>query len=127
MQTQLEIKGITKRAKDTAINTTKVFGVKDNEVKGSSIENEYSIEGDDARKGGNEAGSLVNHLNKLDMTTGGDNVDQTARAKQLAYTIPGIQKYSVDDTYSDADAGISVDANYSKIDTDLNIGQVVIY
>lgn len=127
MQTQLEIKGITKRAKDTMINSTNVFGVKDNEVVGSSINNEYDINGDDAKKGGPEEGSLVNHLRGFDFTVGGDKEDIKAREKQLAYAIPGIQKYTFENSYSDADTGDSVDANYSKIDTSLNVGQVVIY
>ena len=127
MQTQLEIKGITKRAKDTMLNSTNVFGVKDNEVVGSSINNKYDINGDDAKKGGEEKGSLVDHLRGFDLTVGGDKEDTKARDKQLAYAIPNIKKYTVETTYSDADTGESVDANYSKIDTSLNIGQVVIY
>jgi hypothetical protein len=127
MQTQLEIKGITKRAKDSTINSTKTYGVKDNEVKGHNINDQYDINGEDARKGGDEKGSLVDHINKLDMSTGGDKVDQAARNRQLSYAIPGIAHYTFDSAYADADAGQAVDTNYTKIDTSLNIGQVVIY
>lgn len=127
MQTQLEVKGITKRTKDSTINLTKVYGVKDNQVSGFNAENEYDINGKDAKKGGTEEGSLVDHLHGFDLTQGGDNEDQKARNKQTGYTIPGINKYTVSNTYSDADAGDCVDANYGKIDTSLNIGQVVIY
>lgn len=127
MQTQLEIKGITKRAKDTMLNGSNTFGVKDNEVKGNSINDEYDINGADAKKGGSEEGSLVDHLHGFNLTEGGDKEDIKAREKQLAYAIAGIQKYTFDNTYSDADAGDCVDTNYSKIDTELNVGQVVIY
>jgi hypothetical protein len=127
MQSELETKAITKRTKDTTLNGKKVYGVTDNQVKGNNADDEYNINGDDAKKGGNSDGSLVDHLYKLDMSTGGDVEDQKARTKQLGYTIAGINKYTVDSSYSDADIGDCEDVNYGKINTDLNVGQVVIY
>ena len=122
MQTQLEVKGIKKRTTDTLANSTKVFGVSGNQVKGHSQEDgdEYDINGANARKGGKSTGSLVNHLNKsFDLTTGGDAMDITAREKQQGYVIPGQVTYTSDSYYSDIDD--------IKIDTSKNIGQVIIY
>lgn len=127
MQSGLEVKAIKKRVKDTTVNGEKIYGVIGNEVKGNSVNDEYSINGDNARKGGKEEGSLVDHLHGFDMTTGGDVEDQKARTTQLGFAIAGINKYTVNDSYSDADIGDCEDVNYGKIDTDLNIGQVVIY
>lgn len=120
MQSQLEIKGIKKRTTDTVINANKKFGVIGNEVEGHSIGNEYDIEGSDAKKGGDGTGNLVSHLNtNPDFSSGGDIIDQQTREKQLAYTIPGQIRYGKDNIYSDADE--------CKIDTSLNIGQIIIY
>jgi len=128
MQTDLEIKAIKKRTTDSVVNSTKVFGVAGNEVKGNSVDSEYSTatvgEADGgvskSKKGGNSIGSLVNHLNKgFDVTSGGDVIDQKARQRQQGYVIPGQTTYSEKNVYSDADN--------IKVDTSLNIGQVVIY
>jgi hypothetical protein len=127
MQSKLEAKAITKRTKDTAENGARVYGVTDNKVTGNDSDNEYDINGEDAKKGGDSSGSLVDHLHKFDFTTGGDVIDARSRATQLAYAIPDINKYTSTDTYSDADAGDCSDANYGKIDTSLNVGQVIIY
>lgn len=127
MQTNLEIKAITKRTKDSNINEEKIYGVTDNQVKGNSVNDQYDINGENNKKGGDEDGSLVDHLHGFDLTTGGDKSDVKEREKQLGYAINGINKYTIDNSYSSADAGNSEDVNYSKIDTDLNIGQVVIY
>lgn len=122
MQTKLEVKGISKRITDTLTNSTKIYGIKDNEVKGnSSLEgDEYDINGSDAKKGGETQGSLVNHLNQgFDITTGGDSFETKEREKQQNYVIPGLITYSAENFYSDADN--------IKVDTSGNIGQVVIF
>jgi len=122
MQTELEVKAIKKRIVDTTINSSKEYGVKGNTTKGYSSEDgdDYSINGDNAKKGGSEEGSLVNHLNKgFNLENGGDNVDKIERDKQLGYVIPGQKTYSKGNYYSDADD--------IKIDTSKNIGQVIIY
>lgn len=122
MQTNLEIKGISKRVGDTLLNSTKKFGVKGNETKGYSSlpDDEYNINGEDAKKGGESDGTLSNHLNKgFDLSTGGDSVDKKSREIQQAYVIPGQITYSKENYYSDADD--------NKIDTSGNIGQIIIY
>lgn len=122
MQTELEVKAIKKRTTDTVLNGTKVFGVDGNKVTGNNTSNEYDINGADARKGGESTGSLVDHLNsKFDLSTGGDAEDIKARERQQSYVIPGLQTYSAENIYSDADN--------IKIDTSINVslGQVVIY
>lgn len=122
MQTNLETKAIKKRTTDTLLNSTKVFGVNGNEVKGNSSKtgDEYAIDGSDARKGGQTIGSLVNHLNQgFDLSTGGDMLDTLERKKQQGYVIPGQNAYSEQNYYSDADN--------IKVDTSGNIGQVIIY
>lgn len=121
MQTELEKKGIKKRTDYTLINSTKKYG-KNNDVKGKSSQDgdEYSLDGSKAKKGGQISGSLVNHLNQsFDLTTGGDSIDMLERQKQLGYVIPGKVTYSAENIYSDVDD--------IKINTDENIGQVVIY
>ena len=127
MQSELEAKAISKRIKDIKQNGEKLFGVNGNQVSGNNSDKEYPIDGSNSRKGGESQGSLVDHLHAFDFTTGGDVEDVKARNRQLSYEIPGINKYDLKNTYSDADAGICGDVDYSKIDTDLNIGQVVIY
>lgn len=122
MQTKLEIKGISKRNADTLVNSTKSFGPKDDLVKGNSIAegDEYDINGANAQKGGESTGSLVNHLNsKFDLTTGGSKTDVVARNTQIKYTIPGVNSYSEENIYSDADKIL--------VNTSGNEGQVVIY
>jgi hypothetical protein len=124
MQTELEVKAIKKRLTDTTINSTKIFGVVGNEVKSNSLNpgDEYDINGSKNRKGGENEGSLVNHLNSgFDLTTGGDFIDTKERQKQQAYVIPGTKSYSEDKPYADLVTGAS------KIDTSKNIGQVVIW
>ncbi len=120
MQTRLEVKGIKKRTDDAVTNANKVFGVSGNEVQGRNHEKGYDINGGDARKGGNSAGSISNHLNNgFDFTTGGDSADIANRDRQLSYVIPGQVTYSAKNYYSDVDD--------IKIDTSKNIGQVIIY
>lgn len=122
MQTDLEVKAIKKRTTDTLLNSTKIFGVKGNEVKGNSSQpgDEYDVNGANARKGGASTGTLSNHLNQgFDLSTGGDAVDTAERQKQQSYVIPGHITYNKQNYYSDA--------NDIKIDTSGNIGQVVIY
>lgn len=120
MQTELEIKAIKKRIIDETTNSTKLYGVKGNEVKGYSVDDEYDINGDDAKKGGGTVGSLVDHLNSnFDFSVGGDVEDVKNRKRQQGYVLPGKVTYSAENIYSDADN--------IKIDTSANIGQVVIY
>lgn len=122
MQTKLETKGISKRSADTLVNSSKTFGPTDDLVKGNSRAegDEYDINGANAQKGGDSAGSLVNHLNsKFDLSTGGSKTDVAARNKQIQYAIPGVNSYSEGNIYSDADNIL--------IDTSANEGQVVIY
>lgn len=127
MQSKLEIKAIKKRTKDMVQNSEKLFGVNGNQSKGYSPNDEYSINGDDSKKGGEETASLVDHLHLFDLTVGGDNEDIKARKRQIEYTIPGVDRYDVSNTYSDADSGECGDFNYGKIDMDKNEGQVIIY
>lgn len=127
MQTELEVKAIKKRTVDIKQNGEKLFGVSGNQVKGSDITNEYDIEGSKNRKGGENQGSIVDHLHPIDLSSGGNIEDQKSREKQLSYTISGINKYDDKNTYSDADAGNVGDVSYSKIDTSENIGQIIIY
>ena len=92
-QTNLELKAISKRTKDSNLNDEKLFGVTDNQVKGHSINDEYDINGEDNKKGGDELGSITDHLHSFDFTTGGNKVDVKEREKQLEYAINGINKY----------------------------------
>lgn len=126
-QTNLELKAISKRTKDSNLNDEKLFGVTDNQVKGHSINDEYDINGEDNKKGGDGLGSITDHLHSFDFTTGGDKVDVKEREKQLGYTINGINKYTSVEPYSTADVGSSEDTSYKNFSTELNIGQVVIY
>lgn len=103
MQSQLEVKSITKRIKDIAKNGEKLFGVNGNQTKGSNVYDEYDIEGSKNRKGNNDQGALVDHLHSFDISVGGDNEDFKARERQLGYQIPGLNKYDKENTYSDAD------------------------
>ena len=120
MQTEVEVKAIKKRTEDLVVNSSKIYGVNGNEVKGysSSEGDEYSAES--AKKGGETEGSLVNHLNNgFDLSTGGDSEDKKNREKQQSYVIPGKVTYNKENYYSDVDD--------IKVDTSGNIGQVIIY
>lgn len=119
MQTNLEVKAIKKRAQDDLVNVTRTFGPKGDEVTGNDSAKEYDINGKDARKGGTSIGSISDHLTSFDLSTGGSKTDSDARAKQQSYVIPGLVTYNESNIYSDA--------NINKIDTSLNVGQVVIY
>lgn len=117
VQTKLEQEAIAKRKIDDQTNISKIFGVKNDQSSGYDSDNQYNE--DKARKGGDETGSITDHLHKLDLTSGGSYTDKTARNTQTAYVIPDTNSYSAENIYSDADNCL--------IDTSLNVGQVVIY
>lgn len=103
MQTNLEKKGIVKRKELIVKNDY-------------NINNEYTS--DDAKKGGESTGSLMNHTNTyFDTATGGDKVDQNERKKQTLYTVSGIDRYSEGNGY-----GVDV-----KVDISENEGQYIVY
>lgn len=121
MQTKLEVKAIKKRTDYSLKNSTTKYGV-NKDVTGKSLEEGkgYEIDGKKAVKGGDENGTLSNHINtSFDFSKGGSNEDKFQRDKQLGYVIQGINSYSKDNFYSDADNIL--------INTDDNKGQVIIY
>lgn len=117
MQTNLEKKAIEKRNIYDTLNDTSIFGGQGNEKHGNNPEDPYDINGGNSAKGGDESGSLSNHIyQNIDLTTGGDNEDIKSRERQLGYVVEGTDKYTFDKPYSS-----------DLIDTNLNVGQVVIF
>lgn len=117
---KLEPIGIKKRKSDFLANTTKEYGVEGDLTNGYDPDNEYDIHGANSKKG-TESGYLSDHINstKFDFTKGGSKIDKENRERQQGYQVDGINKYSPESIYSDADD--------TRIDTSGNIGQVKIY
>lgn len=85
MESKLEKKSISKRKELTVKNDF-------------TINNVY--EESKSKKGGNETGSLVKHINSLfDTSIGGGKIDVEERNKQLLYVTPGQTRYTKENGY----------------------------
>lgn len=102
MQTKLEKRALEKRLEAVVTNT---------------FDNVNTYDESKAKKGGKSSGSAFTHTRiNPDMTSGGSEKDQQIRNEQMLLTAPGQDRYYPGRGYCEE----------IKIDTTLNVGQIII-